>query len=512
MNLQDVREDGQTEFKELLNDGCIKAIIAFLNTHGGTLFLGVNDAKDVIGLQDAHSDLEKLSNKIKMMIEPIPEMLVRLDIKTIEGKNIIIANVSKGFNLPYYLKSKGPTSSGVFIRLGNTSIPADSKTIMDLIIQGQNISFERNVSQNQKLTFNYCQKSFLEKNINLEQENMMRNLGIKDDNNNYTNLGLLLSDQNPFPTKIGVYNDESKLNFLDLKEVTGSVLEQLDTAIKYIDIYNTTQGEITEKTRVDKSKWEPFIIREILANAYLHQSYAMIAPTIINIYKDKFLEVISLGGLVPQITIDDVFKGISVSRNSGLMAVFLKLSIIEGIGSGIKRVRAFMSNKGLDIDIISSENSFVVKIPDLLVNEISAKKQILLYFESNDLISRIEAEKLLGKGKTYTNKIINNMIEDGILELIGNNKSSKYRSKLNQLALEMLRNTVESTGNIIKIKTLSGLTVQCGSKRSFSPANPKEEADIEYALELLLENQYIKPANHKNEIYKATKKSFDLYD
>lgn len=86
---------------------------------------------------------------------------------------------------------------------------------------------------------------------------------------------------------------------------------------------------------------------------------------------------------------------------------------------------------------------------------------------------------------------------------------SMDKHELNDLALEMLENAIEQ-GYIIKIKSLSGLSVQSG-KKVYS-GTPRDEANIEHALELLVTNDYIKATNYKNELFNVTKKGYDLFE
>lgn len=89
--------------------------------------------------------------------------------------------------------------------------------------------------------------------------------------------------------------------------------------------------------------------------------------------------------------------------------------------------------------------------------------------------------------------------------------SSVMVNRLNALAREMLQNSVNADGVILKLRTLSGLTIQCGEK-SFIPTNAKDEASMEHSLELLIKNDYIRSVGYKGEVYKVTKKGFDLFE
>ena len=75
----------------------------------------------------------------------------------------------------------------------------------------------------------------------------------------------------------------------------------------------------------------------------------------------------------------------------------------------------------------------------------------------------------------------------------------------------MLQNAVNGDGVIIKSQTIIGLTIQCGTK-SFTPSNAKDEANMEYSMELLVNNDYIRDTSYKGEVFKVTKKGFDLFE
>ena len=113
-----ITENNNLEFKRELTDSIVKEIIAFCNTTGGTIILGYNDNGKVVGLKNAKEDLDRLSSKINDSIEPSVNFLVSSRIEREDNKEIIVVEVLKGTNKPYYIKSKGMTIDGVFVRLG----------------------------------------------------------------------------------------------------------------------------------------------------------------------------------------------------------------------------------------------------------------------------------------------------------------------------------------------------------------------------------------------------------
>ena len=188
-----------------------------------------------------------------------------------------------------------------------------------------------------------------------------------NDKNQYTNLALLLSDQNPFTIKAAVYESVDKTNFLDRKEIKGSLLELYDRTLDYLKINSATYGLINGSVRNDIEEYPEFILREIILNSIIHRDYSTITSNIINIYKSNYMEFISYGSLYGNITVKDILAGLSTSRNPYLQAIFMRLKMVEAIGSGLRRVNAFYTSKQLEFTVEALPSSFLVKLPRITV-------------------------------------------------------------------------------------------------------------------------------------------------
>ena len=144
-----------------------------------------------------------------------------------DNKEIIVVEVLRGTNKPYYIKSKGMTIDGVFVRLGATVQHATKETIREMIMESSGISFEKNISINQDLTFTFANQLFKKKKIsfgNVEK----KNLGLINSDNKYTNLGLLLSDECPYSiTEVATLIRISAMERTDLR----SLLTKQDSSI-----------------------------------------------------------------------------------------------------------------------------------------------------------------------------------------------------------------------------------------------------------------------------------------
>ena len=220
-------EDEYTELKIELTKDIKKEIIAFANTKGGKIYIGIDDNGNIVGLKNSKEDLESLSGMIREGIKSDLTLYTSVNLIRINDKDIIEINVMEAPNKPYYLTEKGIKSSGVYLRYGNTSAPASEEVIKKMLIENQGDSFETLISQNQNLNFETLNSIFKKHNIKLD-DNKLKSLNIINLNGQYTNLGLLLSDECPYSIKCAIYNGTNKLEFKDRKEFTGSVLKQVN--------------------------------------------------------------------------------------------------------------------------------------------------------------------------------------------------------------------------------------------------------------------------------------------
>ncbi len=414
------------EFKREIIDSLVKEVIAFCNTNGGTIIIGYNDDGSVYGVENVRKELDKVSSKLHDNIEPDISFLVAPRIEQQEGKDIIIVEVLQGTGKPYYLKSKGMTPEGVYIRLGATTQHATNEIIRQMIIETSGITFEKNISVNQDLTFVYADRVFKEKGIAFGN-NEKKTLGIINEKGKYTNLGLLLSDECPYTIKMAVYTDTSKKEFLDMKETSkGSLLQQLEEAENYLKLNNKISGKIQGMERIDTYDYPLESIREILLNCIGHRDYEIPGSTLVHIFTDR-IEFLSLGGLVKGLTIEDIKLGSSSSRNPKLINVFHRLGLVEAYGSGIPRMLELYKNSDKVPEIQVAPNSFLVILPKMVMKK--EYSVIIKYLEENKVASREDIEKLLDSKKTLTVNILKEMAQRNIIVKEGKSRDVIYKLK-----------------------------------------------------------------------------------
>ena len=295
------------------------------------------------------------------------------------------------------------------------------------------------LSKDQKLTFNYLKQKFKENNL-IFDKSKYKILNILNKENKYTNLGLLLSDQCPYSIKCAIFSGLNKIEFRDRKEFTGSILKQVDDIFKYFEIFNKTSGKIIGLKRIDTRDYPEFSLREALLNAVIHRSYYYNSSVMVKIYDDRF-EITSMGGLIDGITIDDIFKGISLSRNPNLSNIFYRFGYVESFGTGIGRIMDSYNEFDKKPLFDTTENTFSIILPNMNYKEVidnyvndnniifhslSQEDMIVQFLKKYNKINRNETEKLLNVSKTRAYKILDAMIDNNIINKEDNGKNTYY--------------------------------------------------------------------------------------
>lgn len=431
-------ESEMIELKEIYTGDIKKEIVAFANTNGGVIYIGVADNGEVIGINNADFVMQQLSNTLRDSIRPDILMFTNIELLKEKDKTILKITVNQGAKKPYYLSDKGIKPSGVYIRSGTTSAPATEDSIRMMIKTTDGDSFEMNRSMAQELTFNSLSKE-LEKSKLEFTEVQMENLGIMTSDKIYTNMGLLVSDQCKHSIKFAIFQGIDKSVFKDRKEFTGSLFAQLTDVYKLIDFYNGTKASFHDLIRTDKRDYPEDAIREALLNAIVHRDYSFSGSTLINIYSDR-LEIISLGGLVPGLSLEAAMMGASQPRNEKLAALFYRLKLIEAYGTGISKIISSYKNTDVEPIFENVKGAFRVILPNvnadtnvINIDNLSIEDErylpILNLFTQQKEFTRKDVEDVMGIGTTHALNTIKEMIEKNLIKKVGKGKKTRYIRK-----------------------------------------------------------------------------------
>lgn len=423
-----MKECVDIEFKELdrgkgtLPSSVSKEIVAFANTEGGNLYIGISDDGTVIGVEDTDDTMKRLSSVAHDTILPNIMPFIQIRPVEIDGREVVKASISVGTERPYYLASGGLTPKGVYVRVGSTSVPLPESGIREMIMETSGKSYEECRSINQNLTFVTLERAMKDRDMEFGRA-QMETLKMIGADGLYTNLALLLSEECTHTIKVAAFQGKDGTVFRDRKEYSGSLIKQLDDAYQFINMYNRTEATFSGLRRTDRRDYPEAALREALLNSIIHRDYLFSGSTIINIFDDR-IEFVSLGGLVRGISMESVMMGVSQSRNPNLQKVFYRLELVESYGTGIRKIIRLYKDYSLQPEFRSAEGGFTVTLYNRNAAEDprscddgndDTEDTILELTRSTGEITRKEVEEKLGFGSTKSFQILKRMCDKGLL-------------------------------------------------------------------------------------------------
>ena len=433
-------ESERVEYKSKVPEDIYKEVVAFANTNGGIIYIGIDDKGNLTGIDDVDDTYTRLTNGIRDAILPDVTMFVRY---ALQENKVIQVEVGEGSYKPYYLRAKGIKPAGVYVRQGASSVQASSEQIRRMIKDSDGDVFEEARTVTQNLSFDEAERTFRRYNVDFGEEKYMA-LGLRNiQDDQYTNLALILSDQCRHTTKIAVFGDEVNTIFKDAKEFGGSIFRQLDDSYAYLSLCNRTKAAFKGLERVENSDYPEEAIREALLNALIHRDYSYSGSTIINV-NDSCMEFISIGGLVSGLSADDIRSGISQPRNRKLAEIFHRLKLIEAYGTGIRKIYARYEDCSTQPRIEITPNTFKLILPNMNGSaqapetptetskhspvEITPQMRTVLdYLAEYGEMGDEELQELLNVRKTRSYLIARQMSENGLIDVVGRGTAKKYK-------------------------------------------------------------------------------------
>ena len=416
---------------ELVGDIC-KEVIAFANTHGGELLIGVAADGIAVGVADPDGVMLRMNNMVRDSIKPDVTMFVHYEIREMDGKQIVAVTVQKGTQRPYYLAAKGLKPGGVYVRSGSATDPATDTAIRRMIKETDGDRFEDMRSLEQELTFNTAEAEFQRRGVAFGPA-QRQTLGLVSADGVYSNLGYLLSDQCPGAIKAATFSGLDKSVFQDRREFSGSLFQQLEELYAYLELRNQTKATFEGLYRTDTRDYPEDALREAMLNSIVHRDYSYSASTLVSVYADR-IEFVSIGGLLEGVTVDDIMLGLSVCRNPKLAAVFYRLDLIEAYGTGMQKIMKAYRGCDRQPTIEVTSNAFKITLPNrntgtATVPASGPEQAILVYLQSHDFITRPEVDALLGVSQATSSRILKRMLQEGRIARDGSGRRTKYRGE-----------------------------------------------------------------------------------
>lgn len=371
-------EDSKHQFKANITNtaGLAAEMVAFSNSGGGQIFVGVNDDGRTAGLNSA--DIARLnqlvSNAASQSMHP-PINPRTENISLLAGELVMIINIADGISKPYL-----DNSGAIWVKSGADKRKVTSREEMQRIFQGAGIihADETPVEGMSiadvdldyfKMFFNKAYGEDLE-----EQEisitNLLHNMNLMK--NGVLNLsGALLFAKSPqfrlpaFVVKAVSYpgTDIHISEYRDSQDMVG----------KLEVIFNETMGFLMRNIRHVQSdqgvnlpgvlEIPKIVLEELLVNALIHRDYFISAPIRIFIF-DNRIEILNPGNLPNNLTLENIKAGNSNMRNPILASFATKILPYRGLGSGVRR--ALKEYPDIEFNDDHEGNQFIVTIHRML--------------------------------------------------------------------------------------------------------------------------------------------------
>lgn len=357
MELLKLPEGKTLEFKRDLSspDGVLRSIVAFSNTAGGTLLIGVEDGTGhVRGIQSPLESEERLANLISDTI--LPRLVPELEILPWRNTQVLAVRVYPSPSRPHYLKSRGP-ENGVLVRVGSTNRHADNDLIEELrrFVHGEAYDEQALPDlDSEALDFRAASESFAPtRKLKPSDLETLRLLTRHQGHLVPTVGGMLLfgkDREKHFPDawiQAGRFRGQDKTRIEDSQEIRSYPANAMTDAVAFVQKHSMRGMEIGSVRRRERSNLPPAAVREAIINALVHADYAQRgAPTRLSIFDDR-LEVENPGLLPFGLTVEDLQRGVSKLRNRVIGRVFHDLGLIEQWGSGVQRMTSACHEAGL---------------------------------------------------------------------------------------------------------------------------------------------------------------------
>src|SRR3990172_608722 len=333
-------ETENTEFKEKFDREAIETAVAFANTIGGIIFIGVTDKAKVKGIQIGKETIKDWANQISQSTEP--RIIPGIEQSEIEGTSIVILRIKEFPIKPVSVRGR------CFSRVGTSNRMMTPQEISEMHIHSMGTSWDAFPARDTTLddiNIKRVEKYIREANatgrrkIEDSPADVLKKLDlIKDGKATWAAVLTFGKEPQRSLSQSAAHCGRFRLDktqIIDDLMVEADLIGQVDEVMKFVTRHISVRYEFEGKPR-RKEVWEYPLeaLREAIINAIVHRDYTAPSNVQVEIYDDR-IEIWNPGRQLPGITIDDLYKKDhkSVVRNKLIAQVFYDIGYIEKYGS-----------------------------------------------------------------------------------------------------------------------------------------------------------------------------------
>ena len=345
-------EDAKTEFKQSFSDDVIIALVAFANSKGGKVYVGMRDNGTVCGVSLGKEALQTWLIEIKQKTEP--SIIPDLEVIDVQGKTVVVLTVQE------YPVKPVSTKGRYYVRQANSNHLMSAFEISNSILQTKNSSWDyypcigKTLSdidiEKVKKVMRVIAKRNDRFNITDPME-FLRKYELIDDQNHISNgCYLMFCNDINILTTIQMGHFASEIVIKDDYIVDSDIIEQVEEVMQFIRKHINKALIIVDTQTQNIQRWDYPLdaLREIVLNMIVHRDYRAKSESTIKIFSDHIL-FYNPGQLPDGITIEQLRQNNYVSKpyNKQIAKIFKEMGEIERFGTGVKRVCDMFIDYGL---------------------------------------------------------------------------------------------------------------------------------------------------------------------
>lgn len=445
-------ENSTTEFKERCDQEAIETAAAFANTSGGIILIGVSDNREITGFTIGKETLTDITNRIAQAIDP--RVVMELESANIEGKSVLLVQITESHIKPVSVKGT------CYKRVGNSNRVMSPQEIAQMHLKsvGQTwdqlsvVRAKNHDIDEQKIQW-YLTRREANRNVaqpqNMTVPDLLRNINCISEEETLTHAGILFFGKHP---QRFFHNAQLRVVRFKGTSVTHPVIDRLDCSGTLWEIVNATEEFIRKNIRLlslrssksfqrdDKFEYPLDALREAIINGLIHRNYQEPADVRVFIFDDR-VEIISPGTFPEGVSPD---KPMHKPINPILTQLMYDVGFIERYGSGIKMMQRLCEEwentepryelHPLETKVIFDspiQDTTFVEIDDISEQLNDRQKNALFYVQTNRQIARKEYVEINDVSVRIAYKDLRDMVDKGILTVVGKGRSTKYLQKVN---------------------------------------------------------------------------------
>jgi len=428
-------ESQEVEFKESVSSSLAKELVAFANSKGGMIVIGISDSGELKGTDTSNAVLSQIQDLARNCDPPISIKISKFK----EG--ILKVNVPESSDKPHQCRE------GFFIRTGASSQKLRRDELISVIVAEGTIGFDRAINRSFNFPSDFSQVRFerfrtlLGASAPADVSLCLRNLEAASvdlqGSVRLSNAAVLFFAESPqkffsesFLTCVK-YGGLDRTQVVDRHDITGSLIEQIEAAFEFVTQRQQVSYRISTKARREERYEYPLsAIREAIVNAVMHRDYFYQSSHVyVSLYADR-LEVENPGGLIRGMQVKDL-GSLSYRRNPLIANLLQRAGYVEALGSGISRIKAALKTNGNPDFLVEVANHFRLTIypseVSLAANRLTKRQERLLSFlKERKQVSRRDAADWLSVSEDTALRDLKTLIEVGVAKRQGVGKGIMY--------------------------------------------------------------------------------------